>query len=69
MVVFYWYVLCLLDVVHTLEDGQSVTDTRDAHGLEVIMEQSNQGFSDDLIFCLHGACQDSSVRQGSSDGI
>lgn len=37
MIVFYGHILGLLHVVNTLKDGQSVADTGDAHGLEVVM--------------------------------
>jgi hypothetical protein len=33
----YGDVLCLLDIVDGLEDGQSVPDAVDSHGLEVFM--------------------------------
>jgi hypothetical protein len=51
MVTFYGYILCLLDIVDALQYGQTMTDGRDAHGLEIVMLQSNQSLADYFILC------------------
>ncbi len=49
VVALYGHVLRPLDVVDALQDGQAVADAGDAHLLQVVVQQSDQGLADDLI--------------------
>lgn len=51
MVAFYRHILGLLDIVHAFQYGESVADTCNAHRLEVVVQQSDQGLADDLVVC------------------
>ena len=51
MIALQWNVLSFLDVVDALEDGQAMAHTGDAHALEIVVQQRNQGLSDNVIFC------------------
>lgn len=48
------YVLCFLDVVDALQDGQPVADTSDAHALQVVVLQRHERLADDFVFCSKG---------------
>lgn len=50
MIALQRYVLLDLDVVYTLEDGKSMAYTGHAHLLQVVMLQSHQCFSNNLVF-------------------
>lgn len=50
MVALNRYILSFLDIVNRLQDSQTVTDAGNTHLLEIVMQQGNQSFSNDLVF-------------------
>lgn len=50
VVALYRDFLSLLDLIDALEDCQTVTDTVDAHLLQIIMQQGNQSLAYNLVF-------------------
>ena len=62
MIALYGNVLGLLHIVDALENGQSMADTRNPHGFQVIVQQSYQGLADNLVFCQPSVSQ--SARSG-----
>jgi hypothetical protein len=51
LVALNWDILSLFDVVDALEDRQTVTNTGNAHALEIVVQQGNQGLSNNVVFC------------------
>lgn len=51
VVALYRDVLGLFDIVNTLQDGQAVADAGDAHRLQILVQQCDEGFSNNVIFC------------------
>jgi hypothetical protein len=51
LVALNWDILSLFNVVDALEDRQTVTNTSDAHALEIVVQQGNQGLANNVVFC------------------
>src|SRR5438876_9422590 len=51
VIAFDGHILGLLYVVDGFQYGQAMAHAVDAHGLEVIVLEGNQGLSDDVVFC------------------
>jgi len=52
MITFDWNVLLDLEIIDSLEDGQSMSHTRNSHLLQVIVLQSYQSLADNVVFLM-----------------
>lgn len=51
MVTFHSNILCLLHIVNALENAKSVSNTGDAHALQIIVVERHQSLSNNLVLC------------------
>ena len=43
------HILRLFDVVYALENGQTMADTADAHALEILVQQRDESFANNVV--------------------